>query len=31
LGFGMPAEQMVAHSIFNIIGGCLLAYSWFYR
>jgi hypothetical protein len=29
LGYGMPADQIVGHSILNLVAGCLLAYSWF--
>ena len=29
LGFGLPAEQIFGHSVFNLVAGCLLAYSWF--
>jgi len=29
LGFGLPSDQMVGHSVVNLIAGGLLAYSWF--
>jgi len=31
LGYGMPADQIVGHSILNLIAGFFLAYSWFKR
>lgn len=31
LGFSIPANQMTAHAVLNLVAGGLLAYSWFGR
>ena len=29
LGFGLPSDQIIGHSVLNLAAGGLLAYSWF--
>ena len=29
LGFGLPASQMTAHAILNLVAGALLSYAWY--